>query len=371
MKTKVMNYLQTASTQMAGVVNRLNDILYAGLVTGFNSKNVSSIVVSGNIATVTTSTAHGYKVGDGIKIEGANESVFNDEFEITSVPTTTTFTFPLVTGLTSGTGTITVKIAPLGWERVYTGTNKSVYRSLDPSSTHLYLRIDDSPARTATVTMYETMSSVDVGTGATSVIYWSKSTTANTVTRQWYLVGNKKTFYLMSEINLSIPAALAVYYFGDYRSFRANDPWACAIGGHSTTDPPYSYFNNSMTYSSGTTTGLYLARGPSWLGGAVSFGFYGVSRSQGGFSFSPSGMFPSATDNSLHFAPIYVFDTAWRGLASGYFISLEQIPSGFAYPNKTKFIQDGKTFVLFRVTGSTTAGAWGNIAFSLYEGDWA
>jgi len=140
---------------------KLDAILYAALVTGFNSKNVSSITVSGNVATVTTSTAHGYMVGDGIKIEGANESIFNDEFEIITVPTTTSFTFPLATGIASATGTITAKIAPLGWERVYTGTNKSVYRSLDPAATRLYLRIDDSADRTAVVSMYETMSSID------------------------------------------------------------------------------------------------------------------------------------------------------------------------------------------------------------------
>ena len=130
-------------------------------MTGFNSKNVSSITVSGNVATVTTSTAHGYNQNECIRIEGANESILNDDFFIASVASDTVFTFSLTSADFTATGTITAKIAPLGWERVYTGTNKSVYRSLDPAATRLYLRIDDSADRTAVVSMYETMSSID------------------------------------------------------------------------------------------------------------------------------------------------------------------------------------------------------------------
>ena len=45
---------------MAGVVGYLIAILDAFLVNGFNPRNVTSITVSGNVATATTSTTHGY-----------------------------------------------------------------------------------------------------------------------------------------------------------------------------------------------------------------------------------------------------------------------------------------------------------------------
>ena len=173
----------------------------------------------------------------------------------------------------------------------------------------------------------------------------------------------------MIEINLSVPSNLGIYYFGDYKSFRANDPWACGIGGQSTADASFPNANTGMVYSTGTTTGMYLARGPSWLGSAISFGFYGVSRTTYGYSATPDSKFPSPSDNSRHLAPLYIYDTAWRGLASGLFFPLETFPFGIAFPNKTKFVQDEKTFILFRF-GPTNINYWCNFAFSLYEGDW-
>ena len=55
---KVFGYDQTSAPSCTGEVGKLDAILYACLVTGYNTKTVSSIVVSSNVATVTTSTAH-------------------------------------------------------------------------------------------------------------------------------------------------------------------------------------------------------------------------------------------------------------------------------------------------------------------------
>lgn len=214
---------------------------------GYNSKNISSITVSSNVATVTTSTAHGYNQYDIVKISGANESIFNDDFEIASVPTTTTFTFNLTTALTSASGTITCKIAPLGWSQSFTsGSGKSVYHSNDVTGTGLYLRVDDTGTKSTQVNMYETMTTVDVGTGKSQDTWWAKSSIANTATHQWYLVGNSKCFYLMTEVNLGYPYGLSNYFFGDTVSFRANDPWCCALGGQSAADQSYGNQSTGM-----------------------------------------------------------------------------------------------------------------------------
>lgn len=99
-------YGQTSAPPMAGVIGYFIAILDAFLVNGFNPRNVTSLTVSNNVATATTSTAHGYEIGTVIANSGANESVFNDDFEIIAIPTTTSFTFAVTTALTAATGTI-------------------------------------------------------------------------------------------------------------------------------------------------------------------------------------------------------------------------------------------------------------------------
>lgn len=73
------------------------------------SYSVSSLTSSGTTCTATTSSAHGYKEGDYVTIAGANESAYNGAFEITEVPSTTTFTYEASStpSATPATGTIT------------------------------------------------------------------------------------------------------------------------------------------------------------------------------------------------------------------------------------------------------------------------
>jgi hypothetical protein len=74
-----------------------------------------------NVATLTTSTAHGLAVGMTIVITGV-DATFNGTYRITTVPTTTTFTY--TTG-TSGTVTSTA-VSPVG-----TGVTDSVVHFID------------------------------------------------------------------------------------------------------------------------------------------------------------------------------------------------------------------------------------------------
>lgn len=70
--------------------------------------SVSGITRSSTTATATTTTAHGLKRGDHVTIAGAVETDYNGEFEIQSVPTTTTFTYTVANSPTTpATGTIT------------------------------------------------------------------------------------------------------------------------------------------------------------------------------------------------------------------------------------------------------------------------
>lgn len=68
---------------------------------GVNSWTISTIAVSGDVATLTSSAAHGLAVGDTVTISGAtatsgtgssNQTGFNRQFTVATVPSTTTFT---------------------------------------------------------------------------------------------------------------------------------------------------------------------------------------------------------------------------------------------------------------------------------------
>lgn len=74
------------------------------------SYTISSITRSGTTATVTTSEAHGYSNHWYVNIAGSDQSDYNGSKEITSVPSTTTFTFTVDEDATTpATGTMTVQ----------------------------------------------------------------------------------------------------------------------------------------------------------------------------------------------------------------------------------------------------------------------
>lgn len=65
------------------------------------SKSISNSARTGSTATITTSTAHGFRVGDEVTVAGTNGNPpLEGTWTITTVPTTTTFTY---TTTTSGT----------------------------------------------------------------------------------------------------------------------------------------------------------------------------------------------------------------------------------------------------------------------------
>jgi len=76
---------------------------------GTNTYTISTIAVSGDVATLTTSAAHGLVAGDTLTISGAtatsgtgstNQTGFNRQFTVATAPTTTTLTVS-VAGLTN------------------------------------------------------------------------------------------------------------------------------------------------------------------------------------------------------------------------------------------------------------------------------
>jgi hypothetical protein len=58
-----------------------------------DNATISNVALTSNVATITTSAAHGLVVGQVVTIAGLTNTALNGTYTITTVPTTTTFTF--------------------------------------------------------------------------------------------------------------------------------------------------------------------------------------------------------------------------------------------------------------------------------------
>ena len=95
--TTTDNLAVVAPMIFSGTGNQ-SDAVDEGLVVEYAStisaivKTVSNKALTSNVATLTTSTTHGYRAGDVVVITGV-DSTFNGTYSIIEVPTTTTFTY--------------------------------------------------------------------------------------------------------------------------------------------------------------------------------------------------------------------------------------------------------------------------------------
>jgi hypothetical protein len=184
-------------------VGELITLLDAILVNGYGSVTLSSLVVSGGVATATVSTGHGFvnvgTYGPVVQVAGATPSGLNGNKRIT-VTSSTAFTFA-ASGIADGTatGTITAKMAPAGWTKEFSGTNKAVYRPA--SGLRHYLRVDDTAGTNARARGFVSMSNIDTGEEPFPTddqvpggLYVYKSST--TTTRPWVAIADERFLYL-------------------------------------------------------------------------------------------------------------------------------------------------------------------------------
>ena len=140
---KVYKSTDQGAPQMDNAWGDLIKVLDACLVNGYNEQNVTSITASGATVTVTVAAAHGYSIDDVIEISGANEADFNGEWRVASVESPTKLTFIMTGTATAGTGTIKIKRPGLGFEKPFGDNQTGAYRSTNPESSRMFLRVDD------------------------------------------------------------------------------------------------------------------------------------------------------------------------------------------------------------------------------------
>lgn len=138
--------------------------LDALLVTGFGAAAPTSVVVASGVATATFASATAWQAPAVIEVSGGTPSAINGKARVTtSAGNTLTWATSAADG--TYTGSISIKYASAGWEKVFSdGTTKAVYRSTDVTSSRMYYRVDDSNNQKAQVRGYGSMTDVDTGT---------------------------------------------------------------------------------------------------------------------------------------------------------------------------------------------------------------
>ena len=301
---------------IGGTVGSLIGALDAFLVNGWGAKAVDSAVISNGVCRL--SFASGKSAAEAqavILVTGATPSALNGEQKVTAVATAwVEFKTDLPDGAV--TGSISFKMAPLGWEKVFAGTNKAVYRQTDPASTRTYYRVDDTNALYARVQMYESMTDVDSGAGAAPLTisggyYWHKKQTG-TASSYWVLAGDSRGFYyVLGASSVSVAAssgntALLSHFMGDLNGYRSGDAWAAALTGIEGTNYATT---TGCAFCSSTSAGFTLKRLSHGLGAAAQCfrRVFGDVQSRSG-NDGTLGVFPSSVDNGLHLSAILLTD---------------------------------------------------------------
>lgn len=226
----------------AGALIALLDAL---LVNGWGQQTASSVVVAGGVATATFPTDHAAAKHTVVLVDGVTGALtaLNGEQKVTAVaPNVIKWATAAADG--TATGTITVKMAPAGFNKPFSGPNLAAYKSAHPAAHGQYLRVNDTTANYARVVGYETMTAISTGTGlfpsAAQVnggYYWGKdSDPAGTGNAPYLFVSDGRMFYLCVQASYNYYAGAArahqALVFGDMiPESPAPDPFATLVAG--------------------------------------------------------------------------------------------------------------------------------------------
>jgi hypothetical protein len=416
---KYFNSGMTGAPQISNNWGDLVTMLDACLVNGFALKAIDTLTCVDGVATATISAGHAYRPEQVVEIAGADQPEYNGEVRVIAA-TATSFTYAVigtpVSPATSATS-ISVKVAPLGWEKAFAGTNKAAYRSQNPASPQNLLLIDDSLktpgytttwAKWANVGIVEDLSDIDTIVGAQAPFDpnnptqnwkqvqanqwgWYKWYHARTSgydnsgdsgggNRNWVLIGDDRLFYLF----VTNAAGYGWYgrngyCFGDITSFKPADNYATVLAAEdiywSNSSSGYSsypgQYNGYGLTQSLEFTAKVLLRNHTQLGNPVRFGLTSLNTNNGQQVCGRGPMpFPNGPDYSLWLLPTYVRqeDGHMRGLMPG----MLWMPQDRPYSDQTIVDnvvgQTGRKFLLVRTQYSSEAeGA--QIAFDI-TGPW-
>lgn len=329
MPIKVYRSQDLGAPVLSGQIGQFITFLDAILVNGYNSVSVSSLTRSGTTATATCAAPHGLSTGDVVLVAGAGQTDYNVEAVVTVV-SGTVFTYDVANAPTSpATGTITAKRAPLGYTKVFTGSNKAAYRANDTSGLRHFLRVRDDGGTTGGTREcrlwgYEAMTDVDTGTGPYPTVaqssngyYQMKSSSTDATQCAWCLVGDGKTFYLFVDYNGAAASGMSssgTFYgtvFGDILSYKAGDAYASVLAActnaNSTSSPQQGLGWQRRSVSSPTSfsNSISIARDFTAVLGSRYVGLM-ASGLNDGMGLDTYIAYPHQIDNGFYINPVQV-----------------------------------------------------------------
>jgi hypothetical protein len=220
-------------------------VVEPGSPTTFANKTISNVAVTSNVVTITTSTAHGYTVGQVVTVNcGTNTQLNGSGITIASTPLTTTFTYALTTANVTSvadTGTVTPNRR---WNLYMNGTANNYLngRLLLGSNTDdgtNQLQVTGTSTFTGQIT-----STLAIGTAPFAVTSTTKVTNLNSDYLQGLQLGQSGT--AIPQLNLS-------NQWGATQRFNAT----ISVGAAPSLDK--SFWSSYATYGGvGTTYGISM-----------------------------------------------------------------------------------------------------------------
>jgi len=361
--TDIKFFLHTNNNapQLQNAYGSMIDVLDACLVDGIQIGIANSLTANDDEITLSFSTNHNLMQYQVIKINGANQDEFNGEHRIINIPSATTAVFRLNQRptVTQASGTISVSLPSLGWEKPFSSSNsngggKAAYRSTNlllPSRPFLRVVDELDPAwnvayaKYAKVGIVEDMSSIDdlsalqapfdsvlpdrnwIGTGSGTSAYngWAKwyyarmlnnasradTGALDTGVRSYIVIGSLDAFYILPASSNSTTNAV-VYGFGALNGLIDGDNTANFLLStlrYHTASTSYSYAASTPAAST-ATTGVILQRNIEQdlmygLGGVTSIAIPGATNINSG----ASNYIESVTSNqNILSCPAFVYE---------------------------------------------------------------
>lgn len=342
---------------LSGLAGSLIAVLDACLVNGFALKSVDSLVVASNVATIGVSTGITAEVGAVVLVTGATPAALNGEQKITAIgANSASFATTGITDQTA-TGAITVKMAPAGWSKAFSGTNKAAYKATDVTATGHYLRVNDAATQAARVMGYESMVDVDTGTAGfptelqrTGGLWWSKSNLTTSVARGWVLVANGKFFSFSRTHQDGYPSSNEITAFGDCVSLKAGDAFCSFVTGMlgNVAVSGAATANQLWGSSSNTLAEWYMSRSYTALGSSIQLKRNFVHPCPSTLAWDSGGSnaaipYPNYADGGLYVSPQFLVEGTAGSLRGN-------VPGAYGCPQT---VADGQFATGNSVTGVT------------------
>lgn len=397
----VFNSNEQGAPTLNNAAGSLLSVLKACLVTGFNNVGITSVTISGNVATVVTNANHGLTVGQRATVAGVSITAANGDKTVASVPNVTTFTYPCVNpDVSESPASASVKRTPLGWVEQFSKTNVSMFKPSAPTAYGQSLRVDDTDTTGligGRVFGVENPTGIDAWTDKFPTeaqvpggMYWPRS--SNTATaKAWCVVGDERFFYLlMQQSTYSSPYyptssgdyVFSPFFFGDIVSFKNGESFGAIIGGGTSTGSanyPGSGLLSLTTMGSVpvSSTNSYISRQQSGVAKSIPIGFvHAGGRSSIGETNYPR--YPSPVDNGLVIVePSFVVESLSyannpiRGVLPGFasfMCNYTDLPKNPLPQNLATTDGSGKTYLFAPATVVSTPNSYaGTFAVKISE----